>query len=190
AKSDSADTASAADGGDIGYQTQSALDPQFGAAIFKAGLTKGEILPPVLSVYGWHVIQFVDRRTPARTRMEAFAAQLLRPGSSFPAIAKANSEAADAKDGGDMGWIARHQLSEQLEDAIFAIPVGGVSTIIPDGNSLYLFKVLEEQTRLPNKDQIHTLTTSALSNWYAAKQHTAKTEVDPAYQQYLQSSGG
>ena len=144
----------------------------------------------MLSVYGWHVIQFVDRRTPARTRLEAFAAQLDRPGAYFAAIAKANSEAADAKDGGDMGWIARHQLSEQLEDAIFAIPVGKVSTVIPDGNSLYLFKVLEEQTRLPDKDQIDALTASAFQNWYAAQQHTAKIDVDPAFQQYLQSSGG
>jgi parvulin-like peptidyl-prolyl isomerase len=190
AKSDSADTASAADGGDIGYQSQSALDPQFGAAIFKAGLTKGEILPPVLSVYGWHVIQFVDRRTPARTRMEAFAEELKKPGTDFATIARANSEAADAKQGGDMGWVAHHQVSELLDDAIFAIPVGGVSTIIPDGTTLYLFKVLEERTRLPDKDQIDTLTASAFQNWYAAQQHTAKIEVDPAFQQYLQSSGG
>ena len=190
AKSDSADTASAADGGDIGYQTQSALDPQFGAAIFKAGLTKGEILPPVLSVYGWHVIQFVDRRTPARTRMEAFAEELKKPGTDFATIARANSEAADAKQGGDMGWVAHHQVSELLDDAIFAIPVGGVSTIIPDGTTLYLFKVLEERTRLPDKDQIDTLTSSAFQNWYAAHQHTAKIEVDPAFQQYLQGSGG
>ena len=190
AKSDSADTASAADGGDIGYQSQSALDPQFGAAIFQAGLTKGEILPPVLSVYGWHVIQFVDRRTPARTRMEAFAEELKKPGTDFATIARANSEAADAKQGGDMGWVAHHQVSELLDDAIFAIPVGGVSTIIPDGTTLYLFKVLEERTRLPDKDQIDTLTASAFQNWYAAQQHTAKIEVDPAFQQYLQSSGG
>ncbi len=189
AKSDSADTASAADGGDIGYQTQTALDPQFGAAIFKAGLTKGEILPPVQSVYGWHVIQFIDRRTPARTRMDAFAEALKKPGADFQALAKANSEAADAKQGGDMGWVARHQLSELLEDAIFAVPVGGVSTIIPDGTTLYLFKVLEERTRLPDKDQIDTLTASAFQNWYAAQQHTATIEVDPAFQQYLQPSG-
>ena len=190
AKSDSADTASAANGGDIGYQTQTALDPQFGAAIFKAGLTKGEILPPVQSVYGWHVIQFVDRRTPARTRMAAFEEELKKPGTDFQALAMANSEAADAKQGGDMGWIAHHQVSELLDDAIFAIPVGGVSTIIPDGTTLYLFKVLEERTRLPDKDQIDTLTSSAFQNWYAAQQNTAKIDVDPAFQQYLQSSGG
>lgn len=190
AKSDSADTASAADGGDIGYQTQSALDLQFGAAIFKAGLAKGDLLPPVQSVYGWHVIQFIDRRTPARTRMDAFAEALKKPGADFQALATANSEAADAKQGGDMGWVAHHQVSELLDDAIFAVPVGGVSTIIPDGTTLYLFKVLEERTRLPDKDQIDTLTASAFQNWYKAQQHTATIDVDPSFQQYLQPTGG
>jgi parvulin-like peptidyl-prolyl isomerase len=190
AKADSADTASAADGGDIGYQTQTALDPQFGAAIFKAGLTKGEILPPVQSVYGYHVIQFVDRRTPARTRMNTFVEELKKPGSDFAALARANSSAADAKQGGDMGWVARHQVSELLEDAIYAVPVGAVSNIIVDGATLYLFKVLEERTRLPDKDQVDTLTASAFPNWYAAQQHAAKIEVDPAFQQYLQATGG
>ena len=110
AKADSADTASAADGGDIGFQAQSNLDPAFGTAIFKAGLTKGEILPPVKSVYGWHVIQFVERKTPALTRMNDYINQLAKPGADFGAIAKANSEADDASKGGDMGWIAHDQL--------------------------------------------------------------------------------
>ncbi len=190
AKADSADTASATDGGDIGYQAQAALDPAFGAAIFKAGLTKGEILPPVLSVYGWHVIQFVDRRTPARIRMTGFTLELAKPDADFATIARANSEAGDAKQGGDMGWVAHHQVAKLLDDAIFAIPVGAVSDVIADGTTLYLFKVLEERTRLPDKDQIATLTASAFSNWYAAEQGKAKIEVDPAFQQYLQSTGG
>ncbi len=190
AKSDSADTASAADGGDIGYQAQSNLDPAFGTAIFKAGLTKGEILPPVKSVYGWHVIQFVDRKKPALTRMNDFTSQLAQPGADFAAIAKANSEAADADKGGDMGWIAHDQLSKKLEDAIFALPVGTVSDVVTDDTTLYVFKVVEEQTRLPDKDQIDTLTSSAFTNWYATKQADATIDVDPQFAQYLSSSTG
>jgi parvulin-like peptidyl-prolyl isomerase len=190
AKSDSADTASAADGGDIGFQAQASLDPAFGTAIFKAGLTKGQVLPPVKSVYGWHVIQFVDRKTPALTRINDYLTQLAKPGADFGAIAKANSEASDAANGGDMGWIAHHQLSKTVEDAIFALPVGTVSGMITDGSTLYIFKVLEEQTRLPDKDQIATLTSSAFTNWYGAEQAKAKIDVDPAFSQYLTASTG
>ena len=38
---------SATDGGDIGFQAQASLDPAFGDGVFKHGLKKGEILPPV-----------------------------------------------------------------------------------------------------------------------------------------------
>ena len=185
AKTDSADTGSGAAGGDIGYQTQTSLDTAFGAAIFKPGLTKNEILPPVQSVYGWHVIQFIDRRAPALTRINGFINDLAKPGADFGAIAKANSEAADASKGGDMGWIAHDQLSQALEDKIFALPIGTVSDMVVDGSDLYLFKVLEEQTRLPDKDQIATLTSSGFSNWYAAQTAKATIDVDPAYSQYL-----
>jgi parvulin-like peptidyl-prolyl isomerase len=189
AKSDSADTSSGVSGGDIGYQSQSSLDTAFGTAIFKAGLKKDEILPPVKSVYGWHVIQYIDRRAPALTRMNGFINDLAKPGADFGAIAKANSEAADASKGGDMGWIARHQLSKTLEDKIFALPVGTVSDMVVDGSDLYVFKVLEEQTRLPDKDQIATLTSSGFGNWYTAETAKAKIDVDPAYRQYLTSAG-
>ncbi|MEA2632633.1 MAG: peptidyl-prolyl cis-trans isomerase SurA [Chloroflexota bacterium] len=190
AKSDSADTASAAAGGDIGFQAQASLDPAFGTAIFKPGLTKDEILPPVKSVYGWHVIQFVARKTPALNRMNDYINQLAKPGADFGAIAKANSEAADASKGGDMGWIAHDQLSKKLEDAIFALPVGTVSGMIVDGADLYVFKVVEEQTRLPDKDQITALTSSGFTNWYATQQAKAKIDVDPAFSQYLTASTG
>jgi parvulin-like peptidyl-prolyl isomerase len=190
AKSDSADTASATAGGDIGFQAQASLDPAFGAAVFKAGLVKDQILPPVKSVYGWHVIQFVARKTPALNRMNDYINQLAKPGADFGAIAKANSEAADASKGGDMGWIAHDQLSKKLEDAIFALPVGKVSDMITDGSTLYVFKVVEEQTRLPDKTQIDALTSSGFTNWYATQQAKAKIVVDPAFAQYLTSSTG
>ena len=190
AKADSADTGSGADGGDIGYQSQAGLDPAYGAAIFQPGLRKDQILPPVKSVYGWHVIQFVDRRIPAASRMQGYIADLAKPGADFGAIAKANSEAADASKGGDMGWVAHHQLSLTLDEAIFKLQVGAVSDVVADGATLYLFKVVEEQTRLPDKDQIKTLTASAFNNWYQAEQQKAKIDVDPAFSQYLSGTGG
>jgi parvulin-like peptidyl-prolyl isomerase len=189
AKTDSADTGSGASGGDIGYQSQASLDTAFGTAIFKPGLKKDEILPPVKSVYGWHVIQFIDRRAPALTRINGFINDLAKPGADFAAIAKANSEAIDASKGGDMGWIAHHQLSKTLEDKIFALPVGSVSDMVTDNANLYLFKVLEEQSRLPDADQISTLTSNGFSNWYAAETAKATIHVDPAYSQYLSGAG-
>jgi len=181
AKRDSADTGSAANGGDLGYLTQASLVKPFGDAIFKPGLVKGEILPPVQTQFGWHVIEFLGRRTPAITAMNGLTLQLAQPGADFGAIAKANSTAADASNGGDMGWIAPYQLDQTLENAIAATAVGKVSGVVTDGNNLYLFKVIDQQTRLPDASQIATLKSSAFQNWYTAQRAKAVITTDPAF---------
>ncbi len=181
AKRDSADTGSAANGGDLGYLSQSGLVKPFGDAIFKPGLVKGEILPPVQTQFGWHVIEFLGRRPPALTAMNGLALQLAKPGADFAALAKANSTAANASTGGDMGWVAPYQLSQKLEDAITATAVGKVSAVVTDGNNVYLYKVVDEQTRLPDASQIATLKSSAFQNWYNAQRAKATITTDPAF---------
>ena len=181
AKSDSADSGSAANGGDLGYLGQAALVKPFGDAIFAPNLTPNKILPPVQTQFGWHVIQFVARREPALSRMSGLTLDLAKPGADFGAIAKANSEASDASKGGDMGWIAPNQLNSTLETAIDKLSVNQVSDVVTDGTSLYLFKVIDEQTRLPDANQIATLKSSAFQNWYDGQKAKATITTDPAY---------
>ncbi len=181
AKRDSADTSSAVDGGDLPFLTQESVDPAFGAAVFKDGLVKDQLLPPVASQFGWHVIQFIERKSPAATRMTAIKEQLAQ-GADFAAIAKEKSDGPDADKGGDMGWVARYQLSKALEDAIFGLQAGVVSDQVKDGSSLYLFKVTKIETRVASGDQLEALKSGAFDNWYAAEKAKAKVETDPAYQ--------
>lgn len=190
AASDSADTGSAANGGDLGYLSQTDLVKPFGDAIFAPNLTPNEILPPVQTQFGWHVIQFVARRQPALTRMSGFTLDLAKPGADFGAMAKANSETSDASKGGDMGWIAPNQLSSTLETAIDKLAVNQVSDVVTDGTSLYLFKVIDEQTRLPDADQIATLKTGAFQNWYDGQKANASITTDPAYSTPSSTTGG
>ena len=52
--------------------------------------------------------------------------------------------------GGDIGWIAKGQLDDQLTNAIFATPIGKTSEIVTvAGDGTYLFKVSAEETRTP-----------------------------------------
>jgi parvulin-like peptidyl-prolyl isomerase len=174
AKAFSSDTSSAPDGGDLPWFKQADVDASFGTAIFRSGLTKGQILPPVRSVYGYHVIRYEDRRPGPGVRIKTIRTDALKPGADFAALAKADSEASDADSGGEMGWIARGQLDKALEDAIFAAPIGKVSEILETDTGWYLFLVKEEATRKPEGAQLETLKSSAFDNWYAAKREAAK----------------
>ena len=94
------------------------------------------------------------------------------------AIAKAKSEASDAAQGGEMGWIAKGQVSADLEKAIFDAPIGKVSPILQASNGYYLFLVREEATRAPEGAQLATLTANAFDNWYQAQKDAAKVQLE------------
>ena len=91
ARADSDDTGSGRDGGDLGAFTRDLMVEPFGDAIFDAGpLTPGDILPPVRTEFGWHVIMYTGEgsdtpsATPepsAVTQGRAPVIELINPGA-------------------------------------------------------------------------------------------------------------
>jgi parvulin-like peptidyl-prolyl isomerase len=176
AKAESDEPGADTSGGELPYFTQDQVDRGFGDAIFADGLKAGDLVGPVQSQYGWHVILFEDRRADPQSRIESARIQAAQ-SADFATLAKQVSEGTEASKGGDLGWIARYQLDKTLEDAIFATPVGSTSDVVEvSGDGFYIFKVTEEQTRKPDGTQAETLKTKAFSNWYAAQKDAATIE--------------
>jgi peptidyl-prolyl cis-trans isomerase C len=75
AKSQSTDTGSKNNGGDLGWFTTSRMVKPFADAV--KGLKKGEVSPaPVQTQYGWHVIQLEDTRDAAPPPFDQVKPQL------------------------------------------------------------------------------------------------------------------
>jgi parvulin-like peptidyl-prolyl isomerase len=168
-------------GGKLPYfDSASQIDEGFKAAIVAPGLEPGELLPPVKSSFGWHVIQVmyfppdIDQMNQLKTQADA--------GDDFATLASDNSEAESAGAGGDIGWVAKGQLESSLVDAIFATEIGETSAVVSvDGDGLYLFKVLEEEVRTPEGSQLEELRATAFSDWYTAKKDAADITRDAAF---------
>ena len=157
------------------YDATSGLDQAFSAAILAPGLKPGQILQPVLSSFGWHVIQFMRPiGTGDADWLKGLKTQLTA-GADFAQIARDQGEGDEAAEGGDIGWIAVGELGEDKEKPIFATPVGGLSEVTSiTSEGVYLWKVLAEEVRTPTKEQIATFKNGAFTNWYAAKKALAK----------------
>ena len=162
------------------FDPTSQLDPAFAEVVFAAGLQPGQLLDPVRSSFGWHVIQVLyfptDLDQANRLKAE------LDGGADFAQLARDYSYGEESAEGGELGWVARYQLDKASEDAIFATPVGQVTApvSVPE-NGVHLYKVLEEATRAPEGDQKDTLEQAAFTNWYEAQKQAFTIEREMTF---------
>jgi len=167
------DESSAAQGGDIGWVTRATLERPFGDAIFEGEHAADEIIGPVRTRYGWHVILFIDKRAGARDRMAAIRAEVTAPGADFAAVVRQKSEGVDASSGGDLGWVVKYQLDPKIEDILFSLQAGEVSEVVTETDALHLYYVKERERRDVDEDQRAILEDSAFSHWYDPKKEAA-----------------
>ena len=144
------------------------LDADFAAAILKPDLQPGQLLEPVKSAFGWHVIQ-VMYRPPDIDQMTKIRDEAAT-GKDFATLARDNSEGPEAGKGGDKGWVAPGLIDSRQIKAIFETPVGQVSPIVEIKDvGLFVYKVVAERTQTPDEDQLATIKARAFQNWYGEK---------------------
>lgn len=155
------------------------IDETIRGEVLKDGLTNGQLLAPIKGKIGWYVIQFMR---PTGSGETAYLKTLKNMGTAeanFRQMAIDNSEGTNAKDGGDMGWIVRYQLTDQQDRAIFETPIGATSDVITisgTGDALYL--ILKEETRALDEDQLKAIKDSGFDNWYARQKEEATIDYN------------
>jgi peptidyl-prolyl cis-trans isomerase D len=61
----------------------------------------------------------------------------------FSSLAKQYSEADNASKGGDLGWIQKGMLGEQIESLLFSLKAGDLSGVLAGKEGFYIFKIEE-----------------------------------------------
>ncbi len=150
--------------------------PTFSQPILDAKPTDGQVLPPIKTEFGYHIVQVLNH-VPDLARIKTLADD----GADFGQLARDLSEGPEASRGGDLGWIARGQLAEALLTGIFAAEVGKTSTVITvEEDGQYLFKVEAEEERTPVGRQLEEIRSTAFGDWYALKKAAATIVRDDA----------
>jgi parvulin-like peptidyl-prolyl isomerase len=163
------------------YYPGSTVDLTFKDAILKPDLKPWQLLEPVKSTFGWHVIQFMRATGTGDKDYLTTLKGTLTDEAKFRQAAIDNSEGKQAKDGGDLGWIASQQLSDTLDTAVFATAVGSVSDVVSvdDGTSedgQYLLMVLAEVQRDATPEQLKIFKDSGFDTWYSKQKADAQIE--------------
>jgi parvulin-like peptidyl-prolyl isomerase len=139
--------------------------PTFSGPILDAKPTDGQLLAPIKTEFGYHVVQVISHApdlAQLKTRIDS--------GTDFATLARELSEGPEANQGGEMGWIARGQLEKPLIDAIFAAPIGKTSEVVTvEDDGQYLFYVKAEEERTAEGRQLDEIRIRLFGDWYQPK---------------------
>lgn len=179
ARAESDETSAAITGGKLPYFAPGdGLDEDFAAAIFKEGLKDGQLLEPVRSQFGWHVIQVQHGPTDLQW-LTALREEIVKKTVSFEDAARDNSDVESAREGGDMGWVAKGIERPEVEFQIFNTKVGEISApLVVVETGTYLFKVISEETRELDPDQRAKIEQNVFSTWYGDKKKAFEIRRD------------
>jgi len=156
-------------GGEIGMRPVDRLPDLFARAT--QGLKPGEVAPELIrSGAGFHVLKLVDRRESgaftvdqsrarhillrpsaelsaeaAARRLIQFKRDILSRARTFEQLARDNSEDGSAAQGGDLGWTAPGSFVPEFEEAMMALPVGGISDPVTTRFGLHLIQVVDRR---------------------------------------------
>ncbi len=155
-------------GGEIGLRPASRLPDVFVAAT--RDLKPGDVAPQLLRTgAGFHVLKLLARDEPELGRVQQTRVRhvLLRPSAQLPAdvaarrlveyrrqiesgaatfedIARRYSEDGSAAGGGELGWATAGQMVPEFEQAMAALPIGGLSQPVESRFGLHLIQHSKE----------------------------------------------
>jgi len=95
------------------------------------------------------LIRIFNDAAPEQVKAAFSKAQEIRKralqGEDFSKLAREYSDGAGASEGGDIGWVDRSSLLEEIADAAFKLPQGGISQPVRTSLGVHLIKVVEIQ---------------------------------------------
>lgn len=160
---------SASQGGDLGFiKPEDLREPAFADAAGKLDI--GEISDPVLTAYGYHILQVTERRAetgevrlrhilvriaPSNEDMQevfdtarAIHEQIVA-GAPFDTLANRYNTDPTAGPGGDLGWLKVEDLPEFFQDVLAGMVPGDVSQVLRESAGFRIVKLLEREDARP-----------------------------------------
>ena len=185
--SQSDDKGSGAKGGLLGWAPKGSYVPEFEQAVWADGLKVGDLLGPIKTKYGYHVIQFEGRRAGLTLRMELLAKDLAVPGTDFNARVSAAKADFTGLTSDNVGFTPRYALTSQIGTTAWGLAAGGVSSAESLNGQLVIIKVNAVESRPLTPTQQDAIKSSGFLVWLDTYRLAATIAVDGSV---VQQPGG
>ena len=172
------DGPSGPDGGDLGwFPEEGVMVPEFTEPIWSnIDPQANDVLGPVQTDFGWHVIMFHEFRSSLDARVREVERALAADDADFSAISVELSEDPAAAEGPVAGWELIEQLDEALVADLEAMEVGDVSEAVDEGDGYYFYQLQDAATRPLDEEDAALVRENAFLDWYDLLYFAAEDE--------------
>ena len=174
------DTTSGADGGALPWSPKGTFVKPFEDAIWAPGLKKGDLLGPIKTDFGYHIIQYQGTRTGQRLLLEQLATKLGAVGVDFAAGAKAAVKEFDGMIYEQPGWLARYSIGVDAGNLVWSVAAGKTSALTESGNNLVIVHVSAVEQRPLTPEQRTAITGNGFGVWLDRYRAAARVAIDGA----------
>ena len=181
------DTGSGANGGLLGWAAKGSYVPAFEDAVWADGLQVGDLLGPIKTEFGYHVMQFEGRRDGMTLRMEILAQELAGASVDFDARAAEALKEFEGMTTDNLGFTSRYSLNAQIGSAAWLLAAGEVSSVQTLNSQMVIFKINAIEERALTEEQKATIKTSGYLVWLDTYRQTAEIAIDGSV---VQEAGG
>jgi peptidyl-prolyl cis-trans isomerase SurA len=173
-------------GGEIGLRPADRLPDIFLETV--RALQAGQIAPALLRTgAGFHILKLIERaeggalrvtqtrarhvllrpseqlsEEAVRARLNEFKRQIENGTRRFEDIAREDSLDGSAAAGGDLGWASPGQFVPEFEEAMNALPIGGVSPPVATRFGWHMIQVTDRRSVAPDTKQLREQARQAL----------------------------
>ncbi|RLT26238.1 MAG: hypothetical protein DWI49_04335 [Chloroflexi bacterium] len=172
------DTGSAKKDGLLGWSPKGAYVGAFEDAVWAEGLTPGDLLGPIKTEFGYHVIQFEGRRPPLSLRMGELAKALATAGEGYTARVEEAKIDIDGLQAGDAGFVSRYSINADLANAAWAVPTGEVGPLVSLSDRLLIVKVNASEQRELTEAQKSAISGNGFWSWLGEYRSSAAIKID------------
>jgi parvulin-like peptidyl-prolyl isomerase len=176
--SGSDDESSAAEGGLLAWAIKGTFVPEFDDAVWADGLEQGDLLGPIKTEFGYHVIQFEARRTGLMLRLEELAIELRNAGAGFDVRAEEAKNDFEGLTVDQPGFVVRYAINPDLSSVVWGLGDGEVSSVVTLGEQLAIIRVNAIENRRFTVAQRASVNVSGFLIWLDGYRGAAKISLE------------